>query len=165
MNRKEFLQQIVSLGLVIFFLVGCSAPATAPVPATAPAKATATSIPIPQPSATATGYVLVPVDCVVTHSGWEGIVVDPGITKPTSGIVVKLECNGKDVEIANKTIADGYIETSDFGKIGIRFGSQIQTVGAGEYIELAEGISLPQRAIEIYIQGSKVKDFTNRYPK
>lgn len=152
MNRKGFSQRTVSIVLVILFLVGCSAPATA------------TSIPIRQPSAT-TDYVLVPMDCVVSHSGWEGIVVAPGVTKPTSGTVVAFECNGKGVEIANKTIADGYIETKDFGKIGIRFGSQVQTVGAGEYMKLAEGISLPERAIEIYIQSSNLKDFTDQYPK
>ncbi len=152
MNHKGFSQRTVSIGLVILFLVGCSAPTTA------------MPIPISQPSAT-TDYVLVPMDCVVTHSGWEGIVVAPGITKPTSGTVVSLECNGKDVEIANRTIADGYIETKDFGKIGFRFESQIQTVGAGEYMSLAEGYSLPERAIEIYIQSSNLKDFTNRYPK
>jgi len=152
MNQKAFLQRSASVVLIILFLVGCSAPSTA------------TSIPIQQPSAT-TDYVLVPMDCVVSHSGWEGIVVAPGVTKPTSGIVVAFECNGKDVEIANKTIADGYIETKDFGKIGIRFGSQVQTIGAGEYISLAEGISLPEQAIEIYVLSSMLEDFTNRYPK
>lgn len=101
----------------------------------------AAPIPIPQPSAM--------TDCIVAQSGWEEIVVAPGVTKPISGTVVALACNGKGVEIANKTIADGYIEAKDFGKIGIRFGSQIQTVGAGEYIQLTEGISLPEPAIEI----------------
>jgi hypothetical protein len=152
MKQKAFSQRSASVVLIILFLVGCSAPATA------------TSIPIQQPSATM-DYVLVPMDCVVSHSGWEGSVVAPGVTKPTNGIVVAFECNGKDVEIANKTIADGNIETKDFGKIGIRFGSQVQTIGAGEYISLAEGISLPEQAIEIYVLSSMLEDFTNRYPK
>ncbi|MBI5294266.1 MAG: hypothetical protein HY869_02240 [Chloroflexi bacterium] len=152
MNQKGFLQRAIIIALVFLFMVGCSA------------LATSTQVPIQQPSAT-TDYVLAPMDCVVSHSGWEGIVVAPGVVKPASGTVVAFECNGKDVEIANTTIVDGYIETKDFGKIGIRFGSQVQTVGAGEYMQLAEGITLPEQAIEIYILSSLLEDFTNRYSK
>lgn len=152
MNLKGFLQLTVSISLIILFLVGCSA------------VATATPNPIPQAS-TAADYVLVPINCVVNHSGWKGVVVEPGVDKPTSGTAVTFECNGKEVEIANTTISDGYIETKDFGKIGIRFASQVQTVGAGEYTDVAAGYSLPEQVIEVYIQQSMLKDFTNRYSK
>jgi hypothetical protein len=165
MNKKGFLQLIVSTGLIFLFLVGCSVPATvttSPIPQ--PAATTVSPSPIPQPSATS-DYVLVPIDCIVTHSGWEGIVVASGVTKPTTGIIVAFQCNGKDVGLANTSIADGYIETKDFGKIGIRFASQIQTIGAGEFMKVAEGFSLPERASEVYVQNSMQKNFTNQYPK
>ena len=92
-------------------------------------------------------------------------MVAPGVTKPTSGTVTAFECNGKDVELTSDTITDGYIETKDFGKIGIRFASQVQTVGAGEYMNLVEGISLPEPAVEVYVLSSMLKDFTDRYSK
>jgi hypothetical protein len=82
-----------------------------------------------------------------------------------SGTVTAFECNGKDVELTSDTITDGYIETKDFGKVGIRFASQVQTVGAGEYMDVAEGISWPEPAIEVYVLGSVLKDFTDQYSK
>ena len=182
MNRKKPSQGVIGLSAIILLLIGCgviapaqptelatstpisqsSAPTAQPVEDT-PA-AVATSTPISQSSAP-TDYVLVPMDCIVFHSGWEGIVVAPGVTKPTSGIVVAFTCNGKDVEIADKTIADGYIETRDFGRMGIRFRSQAQTIGAGEYMKIAEGYSLPEPSVETYILSSMLTDFTNQYSK
>lgn len=103
-------------------------------------------------------YVQVTAKCVVNHSGYTGIIVAPGVSKPTEGTVVSLECNGEKVEISNNTIVDGYIETKEFGKIGVRFGSMVATVGAGDSISVAEGRSLPQPAI-VYVHKSKQKDF------
>lgn len=104
-------------------------------------------------------YVLVPVKCVVYHSGYKGVIVSPGVSKPTEGTVVSLDCNGKKIEISSKAIVDGYIETKEFGKIGVRFGSMVATVGAGDFTSVRKGSSVPERAIEIYVQKSKQKDF------
>ena len=152
MKAKGFLQQAAGVVLIALFLVGCGAPAAG------------ASNPGGQPAA-ADEYALAPIDCIVSHSSWRGTVVSPGVTKPTSGTVTALECNGKDVELTSDTITDGYIETKDFGKVGIRFASQVQTVGAGEYMDLAEGISLPEPAIEVHVLSSMLKDFTDRYAK
>jgi len=152
MKAKGILQRAASVVLIALFVVGCGA------------SAAGTSIPSGQPAAS-DEYALVPIDCVVSHSSWRGTVVSPGVTKPTSGTVTAFECNGKAVELTSDTITDGYIETRDFGKIGIRFASQVQTVGAGEYMDLAEGISLPEPAIEVYVLSSMLKDFTDRYSK
>lgn len=152
MRPKGFLYRAASVVLIALFLVGCGA------------LTAGTSNPNEQPGAV-DEYVLAPIDCIVSHSSWRGTVVAPGVTKPTSGTVTAFECNGKAVELTSDTITDGYIETKDFGKIGIRFASQVQTIGAGEYMDVAEGISLPEPAIEVYVLSSVLKDFTTQYSK
>ena len=151
MKLKGFLNQVASVVLIALVLVGCGAPAAG------------NSSSSGQPAA-ADEYVLASIDCIVSHSSWRGTVVAPGVTKPTSGTITAFECNGKEVALASDTITDGYIETRDFGKVGIRFASQVQTVGAGEYMDLAEGISLPEPAVEVYVLNSMLKDI-DRYSK
>ena len=110
-------------------------------------------------------YVLVPVKCVVHHSGYKGIIAAPGVSKPMKGTVVSLECSERKVEISNNAIVDGYIETKDFGKIGVCFGSMVATVGAGDFISVREGRSIPVQAIEVYVHKSKEKDFMSLFSK
>jgi hypothetical protein len=89
--------------------------------------------------------------------------VAPGVSKPTEGEVATFQCNGKAVAVSSATIVDGHIETKDFGKVGVRFGSMVATVGAGDYVSVAEGIVLPERAIEVYVQKSQEKAFVERF--
>ena len=84
-------------------------------------------------------YVPVKVDCTVYQSGYKGKVVAPRISVP-SGKVVRLQCNEKDVEITSNDMVDGYISTKAFGKVKVRFESDILTVGAGDFMSVAEKI-------------------------
>jgi len=63
------------------------------------------------------------------------------------------------VEISSQAIVEGQIETIEFGPIGVRFSSAVPTVGAGDFISVQEGSSLPERAIEVYVQKSREDDF------
>ena len=115
-------------------------------------------------SAYAEEYVPVKVNCTVYHSGYKGTVVAPRISVP-SGKVVKLECNGKDVDITNNDMVDGYIATKAFGKVKVRFESDILTVGAGDFILVQEGVSIPERAKDVSVPKSTVKTFTADFSK
>lgn len=104
-------------------------------------------------------YVQVDADCIVYHQGHRGEIVEPGVSKPTEGKVVSLECNGKTIEVTDGTIVDGFFVTQEFGKIGIRFPSAAMTVGAGDFINVAEGFTLPERASAVYVDSSTQAGF------
>ncbi|MBC8874264.1 MAG: hypothetical protein H8E44_32920 [Planctomycetes bacterium] len=132
---------------------------------TSEAKGPETNTTSQTPESSKGQYVLVGVKCVVYHSGYEGIIVAPGVLKPTGGTVVSLECNGKKVDILDEAIADGFIETKEFGKIGVRFGSMVTTVGAGDFTSVGEGTSVPEQAIEVYVEESEQKNFMDLFAK
>ena len=157
MNRRRVLLCALCLASVALVTVACgSAPASAPGSAPASSPIPSTAVPA---GSSADQTVLVAAQCVLYHSGYEGITVASKILKPTKGTAVSLECNGKKIELADKTIVDGNVETKDFGKIGIRFASMITTVGAGDYTSVKEGFSLPEQVIQLYVQAAKQKDF------
>lgn len=106
-------------------------------------------------------YVRIPLECIVIHSGYEAIVVSPGVSKPT-GKLVALKCNGKIIETMDNKIIDGFIETKDFGKIAIRFNSMISTVGAGDFTAVPEGGKVPEKALDFYVHKSKQEKFTSQ---
>jgi len=108
-------------------------------------------------------YILIPVKCTIHHSGYKAVIVSPGVAKPLEGTVVSLECNGQDVELSGDSIIDGHIETKNFGKIGVRFGSMITTVGAGDFTAVPPGKSIQEPVVEIYIEKSKQEEFMSKY--
>ena len=109
-------------------------------------------------------YVRIPVECIVIHSGYEGIVVSPGVSKPT-GTLVELKCNGKIIETMDNKIIDGFIETKDFGKVAIRFNSMISTVGAGDFTAVPEGGKVPEKALDFYVHKSIQEKFNSQIVK
>ena len=109
-------------------------------------------------------YVPVKANCVVYHSGYKGTIVAPGVSEP-SGTIAKLQCNGKDVEIASADMVDGIILTKAYGKVKVHFGSMIATVGAGDFTSVQKGKTLPERVIDISVQKSAVKGFTAEFSK
>ena len=110
----------------------------------------------------ASSYVSVKANCVVYHTGYRGIVVAPGVSEP-SGTVARLECNGKDVEIASSEMANGVIITKEYGKVKVHFGSMVATVGAGDFTSTG-GNTVPERAIDIAVQKSAVARFMAQFP-
>ncbi len=108
-------------------------------------------------------YVPVKAKCVVYHSGYEGIVVAPGVSEPT-GKISKFECNGKDVEIASPEMAKGIIVTKAFGKVRVHFGSMIATIGAGDFTAVPDGHTIPEQTVEVAVQKSTVESFKSQFP-
>jgi hypothetical protein len=104
--------------------------------------------------------VKVSANCVVTHSGYRGTIVAPGVSKP-SGKITKLECNGKMVELASDSMTDGVIATKQFGDISIRFASMVATVGAGDFTSVGPGRTAQERVIELYVPADKAKEFSS----
>ena len=102
--------------------------------------------------------IKVSANCVVTHSGYRGTIVAPGVSKP-SGKIAKLECNGKLVELASDSMNDGTVATKQFGDIGIRFASMVATVGAGDFTSVGPGHTAQERVIELYVPADKAKEF------
>lgn len=102
-------------------------------------------------------YVLVKADCTVYHTGYEGIVIAPGVSEP-SGKVTRLECNGKDVELTLHTMDHGIIYTQAYGPVKVHFGSMVATIGAGDFTSTG-GKAVPERAVDIAVQKSEVESF------
>lgn len=109
-------------------------------------------------------YVPVKANCVVYHSGYEGKIVAPGVSEP-SGKIARLECNGKDVEISSKDMAGGFIATKAYGKVKVRFGSMVATVGAGDFTSVPEGKTAPERVKDISVEKSAAKGFMDQFSK
>lgn len=109
----------------------------------------------------ASSFVLVKVNCTVYHKGYEGIVVSPGVSEP-SGTVARLECNGKDVEIASGEMSKGVIITKDYGEVKVHFESMIATVGAGDFTA-TNGNTVPERAIDVAVKKPAVARFTAQF--
>lgn len=103
-------------------------------------------------------YVQIPIECTVIHSGYEGIVVSRGLSKPT-GTLVELQCNGKIIETLNNKITDGFIDTKNFGKVAVRFYSMIATIGAKDFAAVPEGGKVPEKVLEFYVHKSKQEEF------
>lgn len=110
-------------------------------------------------------YVVVPVDCVVAHSGYEGIVVAPAVSKPVKGIVVGFSCNEQEVEIVSDAFVDGCFETAEFRDICVRFRSMVSTVGAGDFTGVPPGVSVRKWAVEVLVRRSVDEAFRSRFSK
>jgi hypothetical protein len=109
---------------------------------------------------------LVPVkaDCIVYHSGYDGVIVAPGVSEP-SGTVASLKCGGKKVEITSTKMVKGIILTKDFGKVKVHFASMVATVGAGDFTsDPGNGRSLPERVINMSVQKSAADRFMAQFP-
>ncbi len=104
--------------------------------------------------------VKVSANCVVSHMGYRGTIVAPGVSKPT-GKIAKLVCNGKNVELASDSINDGVIVSKQFGDVSIRFGSMVATIGAGDFTSVGPGQTAQERVVELYVPTSKAKEFTS----
>ncbi len=107
-------------------------------------------------------YVPIKANCIVYHSGYEGTIVAPGVSEP-AGTVAKLECNGKDVEIADSKMVAGIIATKTYGKVKVHFGSMVATVGAGDFTSVAPGKTAPERVRDISVEKSAAQSFTAQF--
>jgi len=107
-------------------------------------------------------YVPIKANCIVYHSGYEGKIVAPGVSEPT-GTVAKLECSGKDVEIADNKMVAGIIVTKTYGKVKVHFGSMIATVGAGDFTSVAPGNTASERVRDISVERSTAQSFTAQF--
>jgi hypothetical protein len=125
----------------------------------APPKAT----PVGASRQPATVYVSVKANCVVYHSGYRGTITAPGVSEPT-GNIARLECNGKDVEIADNKMVAGVILTKHYGSVKVHFGSMVATVGAGDFTSVAPGKTAPERVEDISVQKSGANTFIADFP-
>jgi hypothetical protein len=107
-------------------------------------------------------YVPIKANCIVYHSGYKGTIVAPGVSEPT-GTVAKLECNGKNVEIANNNMVGGIIVTKTYGKVKVHFGSMVATVGAGDFTSVAEGKTAPERVRDISVDSRQAESFKDQF--
>ena len=114
-------------------------------------------------SSSAQNYTTIKAECEVTHSGYEGMVVAPMRVAPT-GTIEHFQCNNYTIEIASNQMKSGIIETKLFGKVRVRFGSDIETVGAGEHIQVSPKMFVPAEA-QVAVLSAHVQKFKSAIMK
>lgn len=104
------------------------------------------------------GYQKIKVVCTVLHGSYRGIVVSPGAVEAT-GPVVRLTCNGSQIELTSNEMMGGRVRTKDFGDVDVHLESTVTSVGAPATQQLPKGKTLRERAIEIYVMDDKAAEF------
>jgi hypothetical protein len=165
MNQLRFrsvLRCIAVVG-VILAMTGCKSDVT-PQTTTSAQPGTSDAKPVVAAQSSADELVPVKANCIVYHSGYDGIVVAPGVSEP-SGTVASLKCSGKKVEITSSKMVKGIILTKDFGKVKVHFSSMVATVGAGDFTsDPGNGRSLPERVINMSVEKSEIDRFMTQFP-